>query len=101
MGKDEFRTLNVEQNTTVGRLFGPSPFQVKLVVTVGLFGADITKRIPDCIHKAIFHIEEIFGLSVFTAYDDVPVIQVLPIKKFNLLFCAAGENHKGKYKEEG
>jgi len=49
-------------------------------------------------NHTIFHIKEVLRFPVFTVYYDVPVIQVLSVKKFDFLFRTAGEDCQGKAK---
>jgi hypothetical protein len=96
VGKDHLFALDIEQDATVGGLVGPSPLHVKLVIAVRLFGPDITKGCPEGMHHPIFHIEEIFGFPIFTVNHDVPVVQVLAVKEFDLLISATGEDYQAE-----
>jgi hypothetical protein len=79
----------MDQDTAVGRLFGPPPFNVQLEVTVGFLGTQISMWFSGGMDDPVLHPENIPWIHFRIANKNIPVLQVFAVIKYDLVVGTA------------
>ena len=96
-GPDGVNGLGVQENAGVGRLPGPAPLEVELVVGEGPVGDHIAEGLAGDGDDAVLHAEDVLGGGGAVGLDvEGPAGQVLAIEEFRFAFPAGEEAEKAQ-----
>jgi len=70
----------MDQYPTIGGILCPPPFHMEFEIAVDLFGTNISIGYPCGINYTLLDPEKVTWCYIRTAYEDIPVVEVLTIK---------------------